>query len=113
MAVELQPLVLESTLTMQKILEAKDHTARLKLVRHFVEAESKRLNTKKALKGMFAGTATTSFDSSMPEEERKLDDDTKDKDNTDDVVAKAKKSDSTDESKSSSSIFMDEPDAFQ
>lgn len=60
MAVELQPLVLESTLTMQKILECPDHTARLKLVRHFVEAETKRLTTKKAIKNMFAGKSTSS-----------------------------------------------------
>jgi hypothetical protein len=58
MAVELQPLVLESTLTMQKILECPDHTARLKLVRHFIEAETKRLTTKKAIKNMFAGKST-------------------------------------------------------
>lgn len=44
---------------MQKILEAKDHTERLKLVRYFVVAETKRLNTKKALKGMFSGTAAS------------------------------------------------------
>jgi hypothetical protein len=61
MAVELQPLVLESTLTMQKILEAKDHSERLVLVRHFIIAETKRLRTKKALKGMFTGTSTTTL----------------------------------------------------
>jgi hypothetical protein len=58
MAVELQPLVLESTLTMQKILECPDHSSRLQLVRHFVEAEAKRLKTKKAIKSMFSGEAT-------------------------------------------------------
>jgi hypothetical protein len=63
MAVELQPLVLESTLTMQKILECPDHTARLKLVRHFVEAETKRLTTKKAIKSMFAGKSSISSSS--------------------------------------------------
>ena len=61
MAVELQPLVLESTLTMQKILECPDHTARLKLVRHFVEAETKRLTTKKALKSMFSEKSSSSM----------------------------------------------------
>ena len=60
MAVELQPLVLESTLTMQKILECPDHTARVRLVRHFVEAETKRLTTKKAIKSMFAGKSSSS-----------------------------------------------------
>ena len=67
MAVELQPLVLESTLTMQKILECPDHTARLKLVRHFVEAETKRLSTKKAIKSMFAGKSSSSASSAAAE----------------------------------------------
>lgn len=58
MAVELQPLVLESTLTMQKILECPDHSARLKLVRHFVQAETKRLSTKKAIQTMFGERST-------------------------------------------------------
>ena len=59
MAVELQPLVLESTLTMQKILECPDHVSRVKLVRHFIEAETKRLNTKKAIQGMFSGKSSS------------------------------------------------------
>lgn len=98
MAVELQPLVLESTLTMQKILEAPDHTARLQLVRHFVEAETKRLNTKKTLRGMFSGAETAKFDAgSIPAEEQVSDDD-----------------DSKAPSRSRpSSIFMDDEDAFQ
>jgi hypothetical protein len=58
MRVELQPLVLESTLTMQKVLECEDHTARLRLVRSFVEAEIKRLLTKKTIQGMFSNSST-------------------------------------------------------
>jgi hypothetical protein len=59
MRVELQPLVLESTLTMQKVLECEDHTARLQLVRSFVEAEIKRLLTKKSIQGMFSSNSST------------------------------------------------------
>lgn len=70
MAVELQPLVLESTLTMQKILECPDHSARLKLVRHFVQAETKRLSTKKAIQAMFGersapGVSTKAAEASL------------------------------------------------
>ena len=102
MAVELQPLVLESTLTMQKILEAKDHTARLKLVRHFVEAETKRLRTKKAVKGMFKGDTTTAT-AGMPAEEQV--------ENAPKKAEETKKS--SGEPSKPSSLFTDEPDAFQ
>ena len=71
MAVELQPLVLESTLTIQKLLECPDHSARLGLLKSFVESESKRLNTKKAIKGMFAAQSKSSVDQSLfPSEEQ-------------------------------------------
>lgn len=72
MAVELQPLVLESTLTMQKVLECPDHTARVQLVRSFVESEIKRLKTKKSIQGMFSGTASSSAvrEEEIPLEER-------------------------------------------
>ena len=99
MAVELKPLVLESTLTMQKILEAADHTERLKLVRFFVEAETRRLNTKKTLQGMFSGESISSSDASFPPEEQVSDDESSS------VKPKS--------SKPSSSIFTDEEDAFQ
>jgi len=92
MSVELEPLILESTLTMQKILEAEDHEARCKLLRYFVDAERKRLNAKKTLLGMFSGASSSSASESeaadIPREEQLLDD------------------------TSLSSIF-DEPDAFQ
>lgn len=69
MAVELQPLVLESQLTMQKILECGTHTDRLKLVRSFVESETARLRAKKAFQGMIAGET-----SQIPPEEQLEDD---------------------------------------
>lgn len=98
MAVELQPLVLESTLTMQKILEAEDHEARCRLLKHFVDAERKRLTTKKALAGMFAGDTAGSL--SIPAEEQL-------------TSRKEKKDDSGDDSSGSSkSILTDEPDAW-
>lgn len=93
MAVELQPLVLESTLTMQKILEAESHTERLRLVRYFVEAETKRLNTKKALKGMFSGVGGDFSDAEKIPPEEQLAEENK--------------------TTSKRSIFTDEPDAFQ
>ena len=101
MAVELQPLVLESTLTMQKILEAKDHTARLKLVRHFVEAETKRLRTKKAVTGMFkeedSATANTPAEEQVADASKKAEEVKKGGEDPSDP----------------SSLFTDEPDAFQ
>ena len=82
---------------MQKILEAKDHEARCKLLKFFIDAERKRLSTKKSLKGMFSSDGTSDVDlaaleSAMPDEER--------------IVG--------DESPiNPRSIMTDEPDAFQ
>ena len=103
MAVELQPLVLESTLTMQKLLETDTHEARCRLLQFFVEAERKRLSTKKSLTGMFAGDTAGS---AIPEEER-LGSSSKDSSND--------SGDDDDDSKPSSgpkSIITDEPDAW-
>jgi len=97
MSVELEPLVLESTLTMQKILEAKDHSERVELLRFFVEAEKKRLEARKILQGMFTGDATgldESFDVFGSNEDDEEDDE-------------------DDEEGGSATIFTDEPDAFQ
>eukprot|EP01082_Thalassiosira_pseudonana_P001521 g456.t1 g456 contig10:74133-75292(+) len=55
MSRELKPLLLEQTLSMQKILEAQDHDERIELMRYFVDAERKRLEAKKTLKNMFGG----------------------------------------------------------
>merc|ERR1719282_803144 len=55
MTTELQPLLLEQTLSMQKILEATRHEERVALMRYFVDAERKRLAAKKMLKSMFRG----------------------------------------------------------
>ena len=95
MAVELQPLVLESTLTMQKLLETENHESRCKLLQYFIEAERKRLSTKKSLAGMFAGNSAN-LASDVPEEER--------------LEPTKKKPD--DSSSSPKSIITDEPDAW-
>jgi hypothetical protein len=94
--------VLETTLTMQKLLEAQDHTERLKLVRFFMEAETKRLNTKRALKGMFSGESATASEPSFPAEEKPAEEKV-----PEDITTAYNKSTGT------SSIFTDEPDAFQ
>merc|ERR1712127_1118970 len=56
MTAELKPLLLEQTLSMQKILEAADHEGRVALMQYFVDAERKRLQAKKTLKGMICGS---------------------------------------------------------
>ena len=58
MTAELKPLLLEQTLSMQKILEAADHDGRIELMQYFVDAERKRLSAKKMLKSMFGGDAS-------------------------------------------------------
>uniref|UniRef100_A0A7R9ZIQ4 Lon N-terminal domain-containing protein n=2 Tax=Craspedostauros australis TaxID=1486917 RepID=A0A7R9ZIQ4_9STRA len=100
---ELQPLVLESSLTMQKILEAPDHRARCLLLTFFVESETRRLGTKKRVANIFSGlNAAMEDDSSVPEEER---------------IATAESLESsmpTKEDKGNTkSIYLDEPDSFQ
>ena len=114
MSLELRPLVLESTLTMQKILEAEDHVARVNLLRHFIEAEKQRLNAKKQLKGMFSGGASGIIEKSTESlgasaasikstsASIDADDDDDDDDGEEDNNAP-----------SSGSIFLDEDDAFQ
>jgi hypothetical protein len=94
MSVELEPLVLESSLTMQKILEAPDHKARCKLLNHFMDAETKRLKSKKSLKAIFSGSTPTV---------------------TQDIPAEEMISDDSESQKpeSKSSAFFDEPDSFQ
>ena len=103
MAVELQPLVLESTLTMQKLLETESHEERCNLLRFFVDAERKRLSTKKSLAGMFAGT--TAGLSSIPAEERLAS-------TSDSSDAKVDTPPPAQPAESSKSILTDEPDAW-
>merc|ERR1712176_204909 len=93
MAIELQPLVLESSLTMQKIIEAADHSARCKLLKYFMQAETTRLSTKKSLMGLFSSDGESD---SVVEK---------------DIPADELLTEEADETKSSS--FYDEPDAFQ
>ena len=59
MTAELKPLMLEQTLSMQKILEASNHEGRVGLMTYFVDAERKRLQAKKMLKNMFNGSPST------------------------------------------------------
>jgi len=92
MAIELQPLVLESQLSMQKLLEAVDHRERCRLLRHFIDAERNRLNARKTLRGMFSGATSTTTEASVPREETIVDDTSR---------------------SNPPSIFTDEPDAFQ
>lgn len=58
MTAELKPLLLEQTLSMQKILEAGDHDERVALMQYFVDFERKRLSAKKLLKNMFGGDSS-------------------------------------------------------
>lgn len=96
MSIELQPLVLESSLTMQKIIEAKDHTARCKLLNYFMQAETKRLETKKSLQGLFSS-----------------DNDTVLAENDIDNIPTDEMLPSTTESDEKKSGFYDEPDAWE
>jgi len=95
MAIELQPLVLESSLTMQKIIEAKSHSERCKLLKYFMQAETTRLATKKSLKGLFSseGESLSTVEEGIPANEML--------------------SSTNDEEETKSSSFYDEPDAFQ
>ncbi len=90
MAAELKPLALETTLTLQKILEANTHSQRLKMLRLFVESESRRLKAKHLLRGMF-----TAFKGGSK----------------DDVVDTVSISSTT--QPVTGFILLDEPDAFQ
>ncbi|KAL7538555.1 hypothetical protein ACHAXR_009543 [Thalassiosira sp. AJA248-18] len=107
MTAELQPLLLEQTLSMQKILEAMDHEERVELMRYFVDAERKRLSAKKTLKSMFGGEP--SMVSSKEEESSR------------EVAAAAaagppSMSEPTmkvEEEESTSQFFADDEDAFQ
>lgn len=99
MEVELRPLLLESSLTMQKILEAEGHKDRLRLLKYFMEAETNRLKSKKTLKGIFSADSRSVL-AEEPETPSKA----------------TEKRSSTDDSKSSGESnpsFFDEPDAFQ
>ncbi len=91
MATELKPLALESTLTLQKILEANTHSQRLKTLRLFVEAESRRLKAKHLLRGMFTGSNGEGSDDAV---------------NTKHSVTPTTQS-------TKGSILLDEPNAFQ
>eukprot|EP00980_Cylindrotheca_fusiformis_P001762 scaffold405_cov132-Cylindrotheca_fusiformis.AAC.14 len=86
---------------MQKILEANGHEERLKLVKYFMESETRRLESKKTLKGIFSmgsdAKPAPSLGKSMPTEE---------------MIGSNKESSDSSEDEANSSFF-DEPDAFQ
>jgi len=96
MGIELQPLILESTLTMQKILEAKAHEDRCDLLRYFIDAERKRLSARKTLREIFSSYETSVTSDDIPAEEQIYD----------------KLPRPPDTSKDDTSLF-DDPDAFQ
>ena len=98
MSVELEPLVLESTLAMQKILEAANHKERVILLTFFIDAERKRLEARKLLQGMFIPSEETN---EAEDETVDIDAVSMDDNNNDDVE------------NAPGSIFTDEPDAFQ
>jgi len=90
MSNELQPLFLESTLTMQKMLEAERHEERVNLMRFFIDSEIKRLGAKNTLQGMFTSNSSDEdeFNDNLP-------------------------INSPIEADAGSTILKDEPDAFQ
>ena len=96
MTAELKPLLLEQTLSMQKILEAADHYERVELMRYFVDAERKRLQAKKTLKSMFGGSPSMVVSKET-------------------IVASSSTSEPTTavEEESNSQFFADDEDAFQ
>lgn len=105
MAVELQPLVMEQSLTMQKILEAPDHKARCRLLKYFMDAETKRLESKRSLQGLFSSTSTSASPTTtsvagagIPPEEMISDDDNNNK---------------LPSEPTTSATFFDDEDAFQ
>jgi len=105
MGLELQPLILESTLTMQKILEAPAHEDRCELLSYFIETERKRLSARKTLRGMFSSDETGVTFEDIPAEER-----------ISDKTAQKKipgvSPPSPESSEDETSVF-DDPDAFQ
>ncbi|KAL3757863.1 hypothetical protein ACHAWU_002783 [Discostella pseudostelligera] len=102
MTTELKPLLLEQTLSMQKILEAENHEERVKLMSYFVEAERKRLQAKKTLKNMFgSGTSLPTVVAS--------------KESSREVLQKKSTppTQSSEQEGSASQFFADDGDAFQ
>jgi hypothetical protein len=89
-------LVLESIITIQKILEAVDHKERVNLLRYFVDAERKRLEAKNTLKGMFKRTLSSELTETI---DGRKDIQTKTTNTSNEVVK--------------TSLFIDEDGAFQ
>ena len=103
MSAELKPLLLEQTLSMQKILEADDHDERVELMRYFVDAERKRLEAKKTLRNMFGGGTATMIPTSKGKGEAK----------EETVEKSSSKLALNVEESPKSQFYVDEEDAFQ
>ena len=83
---------------MQKILEADDHKARCKLLKFFMDAETKRLESKKSLKGLFSMGSGSTIATDIPAEE---------------MISEDSKSELPSEPEAGPSTFFDDEDAFQ
>jgi Lon protease-like protein len=70
MSKELKPLMLEQTLSMQKILEAENHTKRVELMLYFVDYERRRLQARKSLKSIFSGISSSGNNKEAEERRR-------------------------------------------
>ncbi len=123
-AEELQPLVLESTLAIQKILEADGHCDRCTLLTYFIEAEKKRLEAKKQIQGMFGGIGGVAEVSAgvtggvgeikmVKDVEFEIEDGDDDEDDYDSDSGGDEDIGDSSSSSTSGSLLTDEPDAFQ
>lgn len=111
MTAELKPLLLEQTLSMQKILEAEDHDGRIELMRYFVDAERKRLSAKKTLQSMFQGETTESIAAKKVENDKAKEAEQREKK---EAETRASMSDlKLPKDDSPSSQFFSDDDAFQ
>ena len=112
MAIELKPLSTETTLTIQKILEAEDHDERAVLLRHFIDAETKRLEAKSTLKGMFAG-APSALTSEPIIDDAASETDEEEKAKLEELKQKMQSELKEGSSETAKSNFFDDSDAFQ
>jgi len=114
---ELKPLVLESTLTIQKVLECNDHGERVDLLRYFVDAEKRRLDAKSTLQGMFSGSPDAVTEDFVEKDDENDNNEGRER-NKDEGggssrdVAEMMNQDA-DIGDTKGSLYTDEPDAFQ
>uniref|UniRef100_A0A7S2I332 Uncharacterized protein n=1 Tax=Helicotheca tamesis TaxID=374047 RepID=A0A7S2I332_9STRA len=79
---ELGPLRMELGLSLQTLLEARDHEGRIKILNSLIKAELQRLRTKKSMRAIFGSDDSTTISSSW---EGNVDDEEEPIDNFDDV----------------------------